>query len=560
MRRERTFVEPARPRRRHDRRCWASPVAPASQLRPRRARRPRRRRRPTPTAAATVAPATASPHRHRDRPPVRPSQRVTARPPDHGRRRRPSPVSRCRTSRPAPARSSPSAAWCRPGRRTVRGPGSRPGSTAGGPLRRLEGATTIDGTQGRRRCRRRVRRCRRSTRRPPGPTSTRSSFTSADGRAWRRAPDQASLRGRSLVDVVARPAGGWLAVGSEAVPTVFMGIDTWTSADGLAWTLVDAMPQVGAARGVTSFNGGFITWGTDCLDVCGPPERAALWRTTDGATWVRVPAQPSLANAQVDEIIETPTGALAVGETFDADGNATGYGLADASTAPPGRRSRCPAARGTVLQGHLDRRGLRDDRRSPGRRRQRLGHLDLDRRGDVDAACPNGDVRAGSFDIVTSDRRRDRRRSGRAAGGQRVGRPAARPSLTATGSEARTRAARPTGLQSRHARPDDAGHPHRARLDGRDGGPGRRPVRRLDPAGGAELPDLGRADAARLPARPGARQAGRRRDERRARPARSGRGRGDRRRRPRGGRRRPTTTSSRSTSTRPAPAPRPTRT
>ena len=42
-----------------------------------------------------------------------------------------------------------------------------------------------------------------------------------------------------------------------------------------AWTLVDAMPQVGLPRGVTTIDSGFIVWGSDCLDVCGPPERAA---------------------------------------------------------------------------------------------------------------------------------------------------------------------------------------------------------------------------------------------------------------------------------------------
>jgi hypothetical protein len=203
--------------------------------------------------------------------------------------------------------------------------------------------------------------------------------------------------------VVARPAGGWLAVGSEAFPTVFMGIDTWTSADGLAWTLVDRMPQVGAARGVTSFKGGFFTWGTDCLDVCGPPKRAALWRTTDGATWVRVPSQASLANAQVDEIIETSTGALAVGETFDADGNATGtaWRTVDGTTwtkvALPGGSGHGSFRVTSTGVGYVTIGASQDDAGSV------WGTWT-----STDAATwrrlPNGDVRAGSFDIVTSDR------------------------------------------------------------------------------------------------------------------------------------------------------------
>ena len=104
------------------------------------------------------------------------------------------------------------------------------------------------------------------------------------------------------------------------------------------------------------------------------------------------------------------------------------------------------------------------------------------------------------------------------------------------------------------------GDPHRARLDGRDGGPGRRAVRRLDPAGRPELPDLRPAVPAAVHPGPRAGQAGRGRDERRARPARAGRRRRRSRRRPPRWPTARTTTSSRSTSTRPAPAPRRTRT
>ena len=105
---------------------------------------------------------------------------------------------------------------------------------------------------------------------------------------------------------------------------------------------------------------------------------------------------------------------------------------------------------------------------------------------------------------------------------------------------------------------DRPADPHRARFDGRDGGPGRRPVRRVDPAGRPQLPDLRPADAAPVPPRAGPDQARGGRDERASSacstptsPARS--------RRPR--HRSPTattTTSSRSTSTRRARAPRPT--
>ena len=95
-------------------------------------------------------------------------------------------------------------------------------------------------------------------------------------------------------------------------------------------------------------------------------------------------------------------------------------------------------------------------------------------------------------------------------------------------------------LQSGHDR-DTGARATRTERDsmGEMAGPGRRAVRRLDPAGRPQLPDLRPADAAALPARAGADQARRGRDERRARPARPRRRRGDRGRGRIGRRRRP---------------------
>lgn len=153
-----------------------------------------------------------------------------------------------------------------------------------------------------------------------------AAFISADGRTWRRAPDQASLESRALVDVVARPGGGWIAVGVHAGPSHFFGFDTWSSSDGVTWTRTASKPDVGTVRGVTTFAGGLIAWGSDCDDVCGPPERAALWASTDGTSWARVPKQPSLAGAAVQAVVPTTSGVLAIGGTYDADGSSVATG------------------------------------------------------------------------------------------------------------------------------------------------------------------------------------------------------------------------------------------
>jgi len=150
------------------------------------------------------------------------------------------------------------------------------------------------------------------------------AFASSDGRTWRRAPEQASLEGRTFVDVVARPGGGWIAVGARVGPTVLIGIDTWSSSDGSIWTLIGSLQDDGLARGVTMYGGGFIAWGTDCPDVCGPPKRAALWMSKDNNAWARVPDQPALVGGQIDAVIEMSGGALAVGTTYDDDGIGSG--------------------------------------------------------------------------------------------------------------------------------------------------------------------------------------------------------------------------------------------
>jgi hypothetical protein len=148
-------------------------------------------------------------------------------------------------------------------------------------------------------------------------------FVSSDGGSWSRAPDQPSLRGRAMVDVVAR-GNEWIAVGSQTGPSVFLGFETWSSPDGVTWTLVDSMPDTGPVGGVTAYTGGLIAWGSDCLDVCGPPERAAIWTSDDGASWRRVAPQPSLAGGHVNAVLPLASGALAIGSTYDAEGEGLG--------------------------------------------------------------------------------------------------------------------------------------------------------------------------------------------------------------------------------------------
>jgi hypothetical protein len=153
---------------------------------------------------------------------------------------------------------------------------------------------------------------------------------------------------------------------------------------------------------VTTVRDGFIAWGSDCLDVCGPPERAALWRSKDGSAWLRVPSQPSLAHGEVYEIIATPTGALAAGATY-AEGDPSGVVWL---TVDGTNWTKVALPDGA---GHSFFRVT-----STGSRHVTVGARQGDA-GDVwgtwtsvDATTwtrlPGGDVPAGSFDLVASDR------------------------------------------------------------------------------------------------------------------------------------------------------------
>lgn len=161
-----------------------------------------------------------------------------------------------------------------------------------------------------------------------------AALVSTDGQAWRAAPNQGSLQGRVMVDVTELPGVGWIAVGTTVTPSVFVGFETWLSRDGLAWDLIASLGPIAVVHGVAAFDGGLIAWGTDCLDVCGPPARAALWTSADGRSWTRVQDQPSLTGGSVDSVIPTSGGALAVGSVYDRDGFAQGvvWVTADGST------------------------------------------------------------------------------------------------------------------------------------------------------------------------------------------------------------------------------------
>ncbi len=123
-------------------------------------------------------------------------------------------------------------------------------------------------------------------------------WTSADGVSWSRAPHDESVFGgadRLLMSDVAVGGPGLVAVGSS-----LSGDDVdaaiWTSSDGVSWSRVphDALVFGGVGSqvmsSVTAGGPGLVVVGSDASG----DEDAAVWTSVDGVSWSRVPHDESV--------------------------------------------------------------------------------------------------------------------------------------------------------------------------------------------------------------------------------------------------------------------------
>lgn len=127
----------------------------------------------------------------------------------------------------------------------------------------------------------------------PGGDWNVAVWVSSDGVAWSRVPhDEAALGGPEGQSVrrVAAWSGGLVAVGQASAAGEYYAA-VWTSADGIAWSRVphdEAVfggPGTQAAAWVVPFGAGLVAVGID-----GPAGGfdAAVWTSADGVTWSRV--------------------------------------------------------------------------------------------------------------------------------------------------------------------------------------------------------------------------------------------------------------------------------
>jgi hypothetical protein len=151
------------------------------------------------------------------------------------------------------------------------------------------------------------------------------AWVSTDGRAWTpatmppdRLPDETWAVARAVT--AGGPglvAVGWANVGQDANPRVAI----WTSSDGREWSRVPNAPSLALAPGVNTdfpepgprdvaaWSGGLVAVG-----VGGPAGMSAMiWTSPDGRTWTPVPDLPDAALRWAYGVVAGPEGLVVVG-------------------------------------------------------------------------------------------------------------------------------------------------------------------------------------------------------------------------------------------------------
>ncbi len=144
--------------------------------------------------------------------------------------------------------------------------------------------------------------------------------------SWSRVPDAPDFHVGPVqgTAIAVAPDGAFVAVVSSIdsgrAPEVFR------STDGTGWTPSGSLPQ-GSYAGVSAIvacGGSMVAVGADWAGTnsgkstgTNPAPRAAVWTSTDGVTWRRVPDQPAFAAGEFDRVAAGPAGFLAVGRDYD---------------------------------------------------------------------------------------------------------------------------------------------------------------------------------------------------------------------------------------------------
>jgi hypothetical protein len=165
-----------------------------------------------------------------------------------------------------------------------------------------------------------------------GPRGAAAWRSGPDG-TWRRAPDDPSIQGGTMTDIVATPSG-WVAVGQHGTEAA-----AWTSSDGLSWT--PATVEAAGADPDSEFGSlmQHVAAGPDGLVAIGPgrdiESRPAEWASADGRTWTIV-SDPIPGIGAANDIALMPAGwFVIVGAPADDVGSEEAWSSADGRTWTP---------------------------------------------------------------------------------------------------------------------------------------------------------------------------------------------------------------------------------
>jgi hypothetical protein len=138
-----------------------------------------------------------------------------------------------------------------------------------------------------------------------GAEAKAAAWTSVDGTLWTRVQDGPPFANGAISAALNGPTG-LLAVGYSLDPkTGALHPMSWTSPDGLAWTAAVAgieSPRSGPPHAyegslitdVARVAGGWLAVGGDIhIRTDAALQNIAMWASSDGATWTRIPDQPA---------------------------------------------------------------------------------------------------------------------------------------------------------------------------------------------------------------------------------------------------------------------------
>ncbi len=158
-------------------------------------------------------------------------------------------------------------------------------------------------------------------------------LTSTDGRAWTVEPaDPGLLQARanyfSSVSGIVEGSTGFVAVGATVFADASKGdARAWTSSDGIRWQAAPSSAGMvdASMESVTAGPNGFVAVGSDGYpggNTQLPGARgAAVWVSSNGTDWTRVPNQKSFEGGVMFGVRRTSSGYVAWGEIHDAFGS-----------------------------------------------------------------------------------------------------------------------------------------------------------------------------------------------------------------------------------------------